>query len=198
MNELIETGVKAVDLYAPLRLGGRLAIGGEPGNGQAVLALEITHNLVARRGAAARYFVAGDVEQYRRALREAGIEAGVEAGQDGTYGELVVDGRLIGTLVIGADEAADSHVVLTRELVKRGQLPAVDAEQSGCRLELGEHGVLAAQARAAISDQGLKGATVLAFLRQWFTVAEPWTGQPGEYSPLDATLAGVRQLLRPA
>jgi len=40
---------------------------------------------------------------------------------------------------------------------------------------------------------------VLAFLRQWFKVGEPWTGQPAEYSPLANTLDGVRRLLpRPA
>lgn len=197
MTELIETGVRAVDLFAPLALGGRLAIGGEPGTGQVVLAFEITRNLTSR-GMTARYRVGGDVEEFRRALREAGVDAAAEPGGNSTRCDLLEDGRVLATLLVGADEAAESYVVLSRELLKQGQLPAVDAASSGSRLELGAHGELAAEARAAIAEQGLKGAMVLAFLRQWFAVSEPWTGQPGECFPLESTLAGVRQMLRPA
>lgn len=197
MTELIETGVKAVDLYAPLARGGRLAIGGEPGSGQLVVAFEITRNVMSRGRLSALYLVSGDVEEFKRALREAGVEAAVVGGDNGTRCELLEDGGSVATLLVWTTDDADSHVVLTRELVRRGQLPGVDAAQSGSRLELGEHGELAAEARRAIAGETLAGAAVLAFVRQWFTVAEPWTGQPGEYSTLANTLAGVRQLVRP-
>jgi len=88
-------------------------------------------------------------------------------------------------------------VTLTRDLLLSGQLPAVDATNSGSRLELGEHTELASAARESVSKRSLAGASVLAFLRQWFAVAEPWTGQPGEYVSLDQTLSGTRQFIKP-
>ena len=196
MNDLVETGVKAVDLYAPLPSGGRLAIRGERGTGQAVVAFEIVHNVCTRTGASAHFFVADDPEQFRRGLRESGVEAEVSPGSDVTYAELRQDGQVLGTIVLGDDPEADSWITLSRNLLKSGQLPAVDAVQSGTHLELGDHSELAAAARESVAAGTLAGAAVLAFLRQWFTVAEPWTGQPGEYASLEQTLSGAREFVR--
>lgn len=197
MTELIETGVKAVDLYAPLPLGGRLAICGETGSGQMVVAFEIVHNVVARTGATAHFFVEDDPEQFRRGLRESGVEAEVSPGSQATYAELRLDGSVLGTIVLGEDPEAHSWIELSRDLLKTGQLPAVDAARSGTRLALGEHSKLAEAARESVAERSLAGASVLAFLRQWFTVAEPWTGQPGEYVGLEQTLSGTRQFVKP-
>ena len=103
---------------------------------------------------------------------------------------------MIATIVLGYDPEADSWIAISRELLKSGQLPAVDATKSGTRLALGEHSLLADAARRAVVEGSLSGASLLAFLRQWFTVAEPWTGQPGEYSTLEQTLSGARQFVR--
>jgi hypothetical protein len=195
MTELIETGVKAVDLYAPLRRGGRLGIRGERGTGQAVVAFEIVHNVCSRTKATARFFVQDDTEQFRRGLRESGVEAEVSPSNGATYAELWKGGSVVGTIVLGDDPDVDSWVTLSRDLLKSGQLPAVDAAESGTRLELGDHSELARAARESVADRSLAGASMLAFLRQWFTVAEPWTGQPGEYVSLDQTLAGTRQFV---
>jgi hypothetical protein len=160
-----------------------------------VVAFEIARNVVERQGATAHFFVDGDAEQFRSGVRESGLSAEVSPTQQTTYGELRRDGEVLGTIVIGEDPDADSHIVLKRTLLLTGQLPAVDAGQSSSRLELGEHTRVAAAARAAVGEQKLAGASVLMFLRQWFTVAEPWTGQPGEYSTLENTVAGVRQFV---
>ncbi|MGA8922358.1 MAG: hypothetical protein WB682_04365 [Candidatus Dormiibacterota bacterium] len=196
MNELIETGVKAVDLYAPLPSGGRLAIRGELGTGPAVVAFEVVHNVCTRTKASAHFFVADDLEQFRRGLRESGVEAEVSSSSGLTYAELRKNGLVLGTIVLGDDPEADSWITLSRDLLKSGQLPAVDATQSGTRLELGDHSKLAAAARQSVADGNLAGASMLAFLRQWFTVAEPWTGQPGEYVSMEETLSGTRQFVK--
>jgi F0F1-type ATP synthase beta subunit len=196
MNELIETGIKAVDLYAPLPRGGRLAIRGERGTGQAVVAFEIVHNVCTHTKATAHFFVEDDTEQFRRGLRESGVEAEVSPSDRATYAELRKDGSVLGTIVIGDDPEADSWIMLSRDLLKSGQLPAVDATQSGTRLELGPHSELAGAARQSVAEGNMAGASMLAFLRQWFTVAEPWTGQPGEYVSLEQTLSGTRQFVR--
>lgn len=145
MNGLIETGIKAVDLYAPLPRGGRLAIRGERGTGQAVVTFEIVHNVCTHTKATAHFFVEDDTEQFRRGLRESGVEAEVSPSDRATYAELRKDGSVLGTIVIGDDPEADSWIMLSRDLLKSGQLPAVDATQSGTRLELGAHSELAAQ-----------------------------------------------------
>jgi F0F1-type ATP synthase beta subunit len=195
MTDLIETGVKAVDLYAPLPRGGRLAIRGERGSGQAVVAFEIVHNVCSRCVATAHFFVEDDPERFRRGLRESGLEAEVSPSSNATYAELRQDGSVLGTIVLGDDPEAHSWVTLSRDLLKSGQLPAVDATQSGTRLALGEHSELADAAREAVAEGNLAGASLLHFLRQWFTVAEPWTGQPGEYVSLEQTLSGARQFV---
>jgi F0F1-type ATP synthase beta subunit len=196
MNELIETGIKAVDLYAPLPRGGRLAIRGERGTGQAVVAFEVVHNVCTHAKATAHFFVGDDLEQFRRGLRESGVEAEVSPSSGVTYAELRKDGTVLGTIVLGDDPEADSWITLSRDLLKSGQLPAVDATQSGTRLELGDHSELAAAARESVAEGSMAGSSMLAFLRQWFTVAEPWTGQPGEYVSLEQTLSGARQFVR--
>jgi hypothetical protein len=196
MNDLIETGIKAVDLYAPLLRGGRLAIRGERGTGQAVVAFELVHNVCTHTDATAHFFVEDDLEQFRRGLRESGVEADVSPGSDTTYAELREKGSVLGTIVLGDDPEADSWITLSRDLLKAGQLPAVDAAQSGTRLELGDHSELAAAARVSVAEGNIAGASILAFLRQWFTVAEPWTGQPGEYVSLEQTLSGARQFIK--
>jgi hypothetical protein len=196
MNDLIETGIKAVDLYAPLPRGGRLAIRGERGTGQAVVAFELVHNVCTHTDATAHFFVEDDLEQFRRGLRESGVEADVSPGSDTTYAELREKGSVLGTIVLGDDPEADSWITLSRDLLKAGQLPAVDAAQSGTRLELGDHSELAAAARVSVAEGNIAGASILAFLRQWFTVAEPWTGQPGEYVSLEQTLSGARQFIK--
>ena len=195
MNELIETGIKAVDLYAPLPRGGRLAIRGERGSGQAVVAFEIVLNVCTHAKATAHFFVEDDLEQFHRGLRESGVEAEVSPGSGVTYAELRKDGYVLGTIVLGHDPEAESWITLSRDLLKSGQLPAVDAANSGTRLELGDHSELAGAARQSVAQGTLAGASMLAFLRQWFTVAEPWTGQPGEYVSLGQTLSGTRQFV---
>jgi F-type H+-transporting ATPase subunit beta len=45
-RELIETGIKAIDFFAPLRKGGRLGIFGGAGVGKTVLLSELMHNIV--------------------------------------------------------------------------------------------------------------------------------------------------------
>ena len=48
-KEIIETGIKPVDFFAPLLKGGKLGILGGAGLGKTVLLLELMHNLVYKR-----------------------------------------------------------------------------------------------------------------------------------------------------
>jgi RNA polymerase sigma factor (sigma-70 family) len=193
-TKLIETGVKAVDLYAPLVHGGTLAIHGDPGAGEVVLAMEIAHKLRDRQGITAHWFVAGDAEWFRQAVRECQVAIDVQAGMAPTRMELRRGTEVVATLVLDEPGSADSWVTMRTDLLRSGQIPAVDAASSGTRLDLPEHADVAERARERVAAGS--GAGVLAFLRQWFFVAKPWTGQEEEYSPLEATLAGVLHLAR--
>jgi F-type H+-transporting ATPase subunit beta len=48
-KEIIETGIKAIDFFAPLLKGGKLGIIGGAGLGKTVLLLELMHNLVQKK-----------------------------------------------------------------------------------------------------------------------------------------------------
>ena len=193
MIEVIETGIKAVDLIAPLVAEGTLAISGPAGTGQAVLAIEIVNNLVATQQCSAVFSVP-DQELFRTGLREAEVEAFVEGGPPPGRVRISRRGSALAAIVLGPDEAATSWIVMSRELLKGGQLPAIDLARSGTHAALAPaHKLLAERARAAAADG--KAGMLLAFLRQWFKVGEPWTGQPAEYSSLAATLAGAERLL---
>jgi len=48
-KEIIETGIKAVDFFAPLLKGGKLGIFGGAGLGKTVLLLELMHNLILKK-----------------------------------------------------------------------------------------------------------------------------------------------------
>lgn len=194
--EVIETGIKAVDLFAPLVRGGTLSIGGPPGAGQVVLALEIVHNLIVKRGCRA-VFTVPDVEFFRNGLRESGIDSEVKPGAAPGRIRISEKGAVLATIVLGEDREATSWALLSVDLLKAGQLPAIDATRSASSAALpAEHTTLAAKARDAIAKPtGARAGFLLAFLRQWFSVGEPWTGQPAEYSSLTNTLAGARRLL---
>lgn len=194
-SQVIETGIRALDLYSPLLRGGRLSVRGTPGAGQVVLVFEVAHNLASKMGARA-VFHTPEAEQFRRGLRESRVEADVTPAEAPSRVDLLVDGDVLATIVLGDDMTADSWAILTVGLLKTGQMPAIDPTLSGTRAELGEHGLVAERARKAVAQAtGVRAGGVLAFTRQWFHVAEPWTGQAAEYSSLEETLAGIRRFL---
>jgi F-type H+/Na+-transporting ATPase subunit beta len=74
--ELWETGVKAIDFYAPIRRGGTVALVGSPGVGLVVQVAELTHRLAARGGCGVIADLddeAAPVRDTAGGLREAGV-----------------------------------------------------------------------------------------------------------------------------
>lgn len=190
--KMLATGIRAVDLFGPLTEGAGLAISGDPAAGEAVLALEIAHNLAVREGLTAHFFVR-DTALFERSVRESKVMADVSKSDDISRLEMKRDGRTIATILLSADPVAASWVTMTRDLLVAGQLPAIDAIRSGSRLDLGEHGAVAGRARDAIAEG--RGEALLQYLRQPFYVAEPWTGKPAEYTELQETLESVTRLI---
>lgn len=115
-----------------------------------------------------------------------------------------------------ASVAADTWLAFDQELGRQGFWPAVDPLASGSRLLDAEatsleHRRVALQARHLLrragelgdrqalgsEEQALAGRArrLRRFLTQPFFAAEPWSGIPGAYVPLDATIRGVQRLL---
>ena len=102
------------------------------------------------------------------------------------------------------DAEWDVQLAFDRELARRTIFPAVDIRRSWSRLladgRVGrEHAAVAAEVRAML-DAGKALATrterATWFQSQPFFVAEPWTGRPGAYVPLEAALAGYRAIVQ--
>jgi F-type H+-transporting ATPase subunit beta len=87
--EILESGIKGIDLYAPIARGGTLPMIAMPGTGKIVASTELTHNIAARRGGCA---VMADLADHKFStndmiaeLRGGGVEqyTALLAGQEG-------------------------------------------------------------------------------------------------------------------
>lgn len=76
-SEILETGIKAIDLLSPLERGGKAGLFGGAGVGKTVLIMEMIHNMAAAHEGVSLFCGIGErcreaVELYRE-IREAGI-----------------------------------------------------------------------------------------------------------------------------
>lgn len=67
-QKTIETGIKVIDLFAPILLGGKMGLFGGAGVGKTMLLTEILHNVVGRRQGSAVSVFAGVGERAREGL----------------------------------------------------------------------------------------------------------------------------------
>ncbi len=76
-QELLETGVKAIDLLAPLERGGKAGLFGGAGVGKTVLITELIHNMVSRYEGVSIFCGIGERCREAEELRRAMIDSGV-------------------------------------------------------------------------------------------------------------------------
>jgi len=76
-TEILETGIKAIDLLAPLERGGKAGLFGGAGVGKTVLITEMIHNVVSRHAGVSLFCGIGErsreAEELYRELRETGV-----------------------------------------------------------------------------------------------------------------------------
>jgi F-type H+-transporting ATPase subunit beta len=76
-SEIFETGIKAIDVLAPLERGGRAGLFGGAGVGKTVLITEMIHNVVGRHEGVSLFCGIGERsregEELYREMREAGV-----------------------------------------------------------------------------------------------------------------------------
>ncbi len=77
ISEILETGVKALDLLAPLQRGGKAGLFGGAGVGKTVLLMELINNMLERHSGVSMFVGIGErsreAEELYRELREAGV-----------------------------------------------------------------------------------------------------------------------------
>lgn len=78
-TKILETGIKALDLLAPLERGGKAGLFGGAGVGKTVLVMELIHNVVALHQGVSVFCGIGErcreAEELYRSLRESGVLA---------------------------------------------------------------------------------------------------------------------------
>jgi len=76
-SEIFDTGIKAIDVLAPLERGGKAGLFGGAGVGKTVLIMEMIHNVVGRHGGVSIFCGIGERvregEELYRELKEAGV-----------------------------------------------------------------------------------------------------------------------------
>lgn len=211
-TELLETGIKVLDLLCPSRKGGKVGVIGPLGVGKLVLVEELVHN-VARRDEGVSVFT------FFRPGNEVAFveEALARKPAEGTVQMIVLSAEDPSNP--GPLAAFDSVTYMSRDLAVAHLYPAVDPLRSTSQLLdpaiVGQQhfdvaqGVRQLLGRAQELQSGAVGnsltnqeRTLVArarkaqrFLTQPFFVAEPYTNRLGQYVSREQTIKAFGELL---
>jgi F0F1-type ATP synthase beta subunit len=223
-DEVVETGIKVIDVMCPIRAGGSVAIAGEYGTGNTVVMEEIVRR-ISRSVYPVTMFVLipppsevwppslDENYSFADALKAEGYSEGT-VGAVQTFFLRGVDGPWTAE-TLASLAAVDTIVHLSRDMILRKTYPGVDVRTARSRL-IDENRIAAgdvalanaardaiAAARMAEDHPELAGDPVLidrarklqAFFSQPFYVAEPFTKRPGSHVSRADALRGCHEIL---
>jgi hypothetical protein len=223
-SEIVETGIKVIDVMCPIRAGGSVAIAGEYGTGNTVVMEEIVRR-ISKSGHPVTLFVLipppSDIwppsldenRSFAEELKSEGYSEGT-VGAVQTFFLTGVEGPWTAA-TLAALAPVDTVVQLARAMILRKTYPGVDVLTTRSRL-LDENLIGAADVniarrvreaiavwRAAEEHPEMAPSPVLverarklqAFFSQPFFVAEDFTKRPGLYVSRAEALRGCREIL---
>lgn len=210
--DILETGIKVIDLFCPFRKGGKVAVLGGMGVGKLVVIEEIVHNVAASQPGVTLFTF---------------IQPGHEAAFVREEMAWRPPSGSVQTIVLTADdplspgaavESFDAQVVMSRDRAKAQLWPAIDPLKSSSRLLRAEivgpeHAEVARKVRALLergaalerADPATHSADdrhciararkAQRLLTQYFHVAEEFTRRPGVYVTREQTVRSFAALL---
>jgi RNA polymerase sigma factor (sigma-70 family) len=223
-NEIVETGIKVIDVMCPIRAGGSVAIAGEYGAGIMVVMEEIVRRISKGNRPVSMFVLYPPPSEIWPQSLDKDYSIADSLKQDG-YSEGTVG--CVQTFFVGGAEGpwtaeklaalapVDTLILLSRAMILRKNYPAVDVLTARARL-LDDNLVDAADAdiarrvrvaitawRASEANADITFDPVLlerarklqAFFSQPFFVAEPFTKRPGSHVSRVEALRGCREIL---
>jgi len=223
-NEVVETGIKVIDVMCPIRAGGSVAIAGEYGSGNTVVMEEIVRRIGKGDRPVTMFMLFPPPSEIwppsldeNRSIAEELKAEGYSEGTVGSVQTFFVGGELQPwtTEKLAKLASVDTVIHLTRDMILRKNYPGIDLLTARSRLLddnlLGaEELEIARRARAAIAlgratqaDPQMeadpleleRARKLQAFFSQPFFVAEPYTKRPGSYVSRADALRGCREIL---
>ncbi|MBV9565169.1 MAG: hypothetical protein JOY90_32670 [Bradyrhizobium sp.] len=223
-HEVVETGIKVIDVMCPIRAGGSVAIAGEYGTGNTVVMEEIVRRISGGAHPVTLFVLIpppsdiwppslDESHSFADALKAEGSSEGT-VGAVQTFFLRGVEGPWRAE-TLAALAAVDTVVHLSREMIRRRTYPGVDVRTARSRL-IDESRIpvsdvslaravrdAIAAARGAEDRQEQAASAVLidraqklqAFFSQPFYVAEPFTGRSGSFVGRADALRGCREIL---
>lgn len=223
-KEIVETGIKVIDVMCPIRAGGTIAIAGEYGTGITVVMEEIVRRISGSRHPVTLFVLyppPSDIwppsldENF--SIADALKKDGYSEGTVGSVQTLFVGGKAEPWTLEDLASLApiDTVIHLSRQMILRKNYPGVDVMTTRSRLL--EDGLIAAEdsatarsardaicARRAAEEEPMmvsdplvleRAEKVQAFFSQPFFVAEPYTKRPGAHVTRSDALRGCREIL---
>jgi F0F1-type ATP synthase beta subunit len=224
-DEVVETGIKVIDVMCPIRAGGSVAIASENGAGGTVVMEEIVRRIGNNPHAVTMFMLIPPPSELWPPSLEENYSFSEDLRKEG-YSEGTV-GNLQTFFLTGIKgpwtpqtlaplAPVDSLIVLARDMIVRKSYPGVDVRTTRARLlddaRLPADVVsLAREVRDAIAWRRAamdnpdaetpdpvrmeRARKLQSFFSQPFFVAEPYTKRPGSYVSRADALRGCREIL---
>ena len=203
--ELLETGIKVIDLMCPLVRGGTVAVAGELRAGTAVVVEELCRRLSREPGGVSIFAFIPPYDGPERAFQEMWAKEGYTGGTAGTVQTFYFLGQEEWTAErLATLPSVDAVIRLSKDLAQIGIYPTIDPLASRSRLlDAGlvgpEHAEIAARVRQAATADAEeltpRARKIQRFFAQPFYVAEAYTHRPGVTVGLAETLQTCRDIL---
>jgi F-type H+/Na+-transporting ATPase subunit beta len=223
-DEVVETGIKVIDVMSPIRAGGSVALAGENGAGTTVVMEEIVRRIAGSGHPVTLLILIPPPSDFwppsldpSYSIAEQLKNEGYSEGTIGSVQTFFVGGKA-GAWTAGELQTfapVDTLIHLSRRMILRKTYPGVDVMTTRARLlddELlkrediaiarGAHHAIGAlraaeENPAVVSDPILveRARKLQAFFSQPFFVAEPYTKRPGSHVTRADALRGCREIL---